>query len=532
MLTAAARYWHTLRWLKPVQLYGRVAFRVKPVRPSNAPPPVARPFPASPWVSCGRPAVLTAPNRLRLLGTERTLALPGDWNNPAWPKLWLYNAHYFDDLVADGASERASWHLALIDRWITENAFGVGNGWEPYPLSLRTVNWIKWLWSGRRGGDMKMTASLAAQARALSQRMEFHLLGNHLWANAKALVFAGVFFEGVEAEGWRARGLQLVHRELEEQVLGDGAHFERSPMYHAIVLEDLLDLIQLAHRWPPLVSAQTLQHWTDVAARMTAWLRGLTHPDGDIAFFNDAAVGIAPSYERLRAYASSSNVVVPEAAAESTKHFADSDFVRIARGDAVLIADVGSVGPSYLPGHAHAGTLSFELSVGGRRVLVNSGTSTYQADAERLRQRGTRAHNTVVVNEADSSEVWGSFRVARRARTFGVELRTAGPAIELRASHDGYRRLRSPVVHHRAWMLRADGLSVIDRLEGGFSSAEARYHFAPRQRPDYRISGGDAKIECSTWHPAFGVSIPNEVLVVRFTEPECRVDFSWTSVAI
>ena len=66
--------------------------------------------------------------------------------------------------------------------------------------------------------------------------------------------------------------------------------------------------------------------------------------------------------------------------------------------DAVAIGDIGNVGPDYIPGHAHADTLSFEMSVFDMRFIVNSGTSVYGLGAERLRQRGTAAHSTVVID--------------------------------------------------------------------------------------------------------------------------------------
>src|SRR5690606_15320930 len=155
---------------------------------------------------------------------------------------------------------------------------------------------------------------------------------------------------------------------------------------------------------------------------MLHWLRVMTHPDGDIALFNDAALGIAPPLAALEAYADLVGVSRDSTELASLEALAESGYVRLTVGPAVLIADVGLVGPDYLPGHAHADTLSFELSLHGRRVLVNGGTSTYEANAERLRQRGTAAHNTVVVDGQDSSEVWSAFRVARRARPWGADV--------------------------------------------------------------------------------------------------------------
>jgi len=137
-----------------------------------------------------------------------------DWNNKQWSKLWLYNLHYFDDLTANDADRRTDWHRALIRRWIDENPPGKGNGWEPYPSSLRIVNWIKW---GLIGNPMEeeWLHSLAVQVRYLSQNLETHLLGNHLFSNAKALCFAGLFFDGDEAESWYQTGQKLIEREVE-----------------------------------------------------------------------------------------------------------------------------------------------------------------------------------------------------------------------------------------------------------------------------------------------------------------------------
>jgi uncharacterized heparinase superfamily protein len=184
---------------------------------------------------------MVAEDTFVFLNESRSITSKASWNDTAVEKLWLYNLHYFDDLNADGAVTRREWHRRLIERWIEESPPGYGNGWEPYPSSLRIVNWIKWTLSG---GELspRAIASLAVQIRFLCNRLEFHLLGNHLLANAKALIFAGAFFEQEEGEGWLAKGLAILRREIPEQILADGGHFERSPMYHGIILEDFLDI--------------------------------------------------------------------------------------------------------------------------------------------------------------------------------------------------------------------------------------------------------------------------------------------------
>jgi uncharacterized heparinase superfamily protein len=217
------------------------------------------------------------------------------------------------------------------------------------------------------------------------------------------------------------KGLELLDEQHREQLLADGAHFELSPMYHAIILMDVLDLIQLGQCYPGGALGQKMQEWRGTAVAMTNWLEGMLHPDGEIPSFNDAAFGIAPAPIEILDYAHKLGVVRPVADG-STHHYDVSGYIAVRQHNQVALLDVAAIGPDYIPGHAHADTLSFEWSLFGQRVLVNSGISEYGVSAERLRQRGTAAHNTVVVNDESSSEVWSGFRVARRAAAFDVRL--------------------------------------------------------------------------------------------------------------
>jgi uncharacterized heparinase superfamily protein len=207
--------------------------------------------------------------------------------------------------------------------------------------------------------------------------------------------------------------------------------------------------------------------------------------------------------------------------------------------------DVASIGPDYLPGHAHADTLSFELSLERQRVIVDSGISRYGEGPERLRQRGTAAHNTVVIDGQDSSEVWGGFRVARRAYPFDLKMDTAEGIVS--CAHDGYRRLPGSPVHRREWRFGAHGLCVRDRIEGRFRCAVGRFHFHPElevisssdsckagkiilpggRQMTWHIESGRGGLIEKTWHPEFGVSLPNKCLEVHFEGPETQIEFSW-----
>lgn len=481
---------------------------------------------------------MLGPTRFRFLNVEGHCRAPGDWNDPEKEKLWLYNLHYFDDLVARGSSERTEWHAALISRWIHENPPAAGVGWEPYPTSLRIGNWIKW----RAGGNLPpdgFDRSLALQARWLRRRIEHHLLGNHILANAKALIFAGLYFDGAEADDWRTRGLDLLERQLSEQVQDDGGHYERSPMYHALVLEDILDLINAAEAAQDGVPEATVEVWEESASRMLGWLVSLTHPDSKIALLNDAAFGIAPSPGKLHAYAGRLGVR-PSGATEID----GSGYVRAERGPAVLIADLAPVGPDEQPGHAHADTLTFELSLFGERVVVDTGTSTYRRGPQRAFERSTAAHNTVEIDGCDSSEVWASFRVARRARPRHVSMVERASGLEIRGSHDGYLRLDGQPIHTRVWLLNEASLRITDRISGEFSTAVGRFLLHPSvvtmgertlrlasgHRCRWHVEGASTAIRPASWHPEFGVRQGTHCLQCTFEGREATIDFRWDEV--
>ncbi|MGG1354818.1 alginate lyase family protein [Psychrobacter pacificensis] len=482
---------------------------------------------------------------------DETGDLKGGWNNSSYSKLWIYNLHYQDDLNSLGSDERDFIGQSLVDEWIVANPPFQGNGWEPYCLSLRIVNWVKWL-SRQEENTIKPVwlESLAIQADALEQQLEFHILANHLFANAKALVFVGVFFNGKSGNHWLKRGLQLLDEEIPEQFLSDGAHYELSPMYHAALLWDLCDLLALqqASNLPQL--AARAKSWQHRLQKGIEWLQAMTHPDMDIAFFNDATIGTAPTLADLRAYAKRLGLKVPYqiAVVQLKAHlykdsgYAVMDWPQKHR----LIVDVAPVGPEYQPGHAHADTLSCELSLFGQRLLVNSGISQYGEGRERYRQRSTAAHNTLEIDSQDSSEVWSGFRVARRARPINIKLQNDLDKCFLKASHTGYWRLPGKVTHQRSWLAQKNTLTIEDKLNGHYSQAIVYWHFHPDvkievqnqhsiiltlpkgQQVNMQISGAEVLLLASTWHPRFGVSINNQRLKLVLKDSKLVTFIKWS----
>jgi uncharacterized heparinase superfamily protein len=408
-VTSPGTYLRTLVHLRVPQVALRVLQPLRRPRVDvNASPPPQRPWQGS-WVTpAARAPSLVAREMWCLLGETRHLDDIG-WDDPAVPLLWRYNQHYFDDLNASDASLRSTWHASLITRWMNENPPRKSTAWSPYPTSLRIVNWIKWQMSGATSTHA-MLASLATQVRWLHQSLERHVLGNHLFVNAKALWMAGRFFEGDEAASWMQTATEIFERELPEQILSDGGQFERSPMYHALAFEDVLDLVNIdrATQAPPSAIGR---RFLELLPVMHRWLRLMTRPDGTLSRFNDTADGIAPSVAELERAARGLSLHDDEPLPGGLQPLFPSGYVRGSWDDAVVICDVAPVAPDYLMAHGHADTLAFELSVRGRTVVGNGGTSRYGTSPERVRERGTAAHSTVVVDQEDSSEVWSGFRV-------------------------------------------------------------------------------------------------------------------------
>jgi len=460
-MPSLGRFVRTVAHLRGTQVVGRLT-RLLPAAPLDVveAPPIRRA--AAPWVpAIERAAAYVDARHVRFLNVVHAIDDASVWRSSQLSKLWRYHLHYFDDLNAAGAAARAHWHAQLLERWVIENPPPAGEGWQPYPTSLRIVNWIKWTQAGNRLSE-RCLLSLAQQAAWLARNLEHHLLGNHLFENAKALLFAGLFFEGALAERWLATGWRILREQLAEQVLEDGGHFELSPMYHALVLDGILDVRNIARRY----GVQPADEVISVCPKMLTWLEAMSHPDGRIALFNDATLDEAPTHLELQAYARRLGIEQREAVRSPLHVLPESGYARVQLGPAVALLDFAQLGPDYLPAHGHADTLTFELSSGGQRIVVDTGVSTYEIGARRAQERSTAAHNTWSAAGSDSSEVWAGFRVGRRARVRSVNCEAAAERVQVQAEHDGYAHLKNRAIHRRAWTFTRDGLVICDEFTG------------------------------------------------------------------
>ncbi len=539
-------YLNTLRYLKPSQIFWRIYYRlVKPEVSHSGLPEQTEVYPEKWFISIYKDNSMCKGGQFKFLNETHEVNTPLDWNNTHYSKLWLYNLHYFDCLLSRSEDGSVQYQHGLIKRWIDENPVGEGNGWEPYPLSLRIVNWIKWAYLYQQLDEYQRT-SLALQTACLYSQLEYHLLGNHLLANAKALIFSGCFYQGPVADEWLASGIKILFHEIDEQVLEDGGHFELSPMYHAIILEDFLDIYYLLQLVEKKNSGDAVSRMQPVIQRMLTWMKHLVHPDGEIVFFNDATFKVSAQYQSLCSYARRVGIDVDDEVESRVNLLSDSGYIHLNDTTVNLYLDVAEVGASYIPGHAHADTLSFEMSLFDQRFLVNTGTSIYDVGAQRSYERSTSAHNTVCINDKNSSEVWGGFRVAQRASTYNLEILEDNDFIQVSCEHDGYMRLKPGMVHRRTWKLGKNSLSIVDEISGKFENAEGFFHFHPSVTvepgsvsgqidmvlPDSKcvtlvIDGADIFLEDDEWHPEFALSLDSKKIRLRLDGPWCKAQFSW-----
>lgn len=324
-----------------------------------------------------------------------------DWNYSEYGKLWTYNLTYFEYL-------KEKEDVNLIYDFI-ENISNVKDGLEPFPTSLRGINWIKFL-TKYEIKDKKIDDSLYAQYYILLDNLEYHLLGNHLLENGFSLLFGAYYFQD---EILYKKAQEVLKKELDEQILDDGAHFELSPMYHQLMLFRVLDCINLVqnNNWK---NKELLEFFKNKASLMLGWLEQITFENGNIPLINDSANKIAPTSKELFIYAKNLKLRL--------KHpkLNESSYRKIKKENYECVVDVGEVGASYIPGHAHADTFNFELYINNKPFIVDTGLSTYNTGDKRDFERSTKAHNSVEVNETNSSEVWGGFRVANRANIIKI----------------------------------------------------------------------------------------------------------------
>ncbi|WP_434951270.1 heparinase II/III domain-containing protein [Shewanella sp. HL-SH4] len=371
----------------------------------------------------------------------------------SFPKLYVYNFHYFDFLNNPRSPQKDN--LEAIYIWINDYEYQNKLGGDAYPTSLRIVNWIKWA-TKQTNLQPIFYNSLYNQSKLLYANIEYEIDGNHLFANGKALIFYGIYFDGDWAEKCLNKGLKIIINELDRQVLKDGGNFELSPMYHGIMLEDLLDLYILA--LPNNFNYENIIHLLKpYIEKMIDWLKIIIIDKVTYPHFNDSTQNVAPSPKNL--FDISISLGFNNASYDGSFLLAQTGYCVLKSKAFSLLCDVANVGPDYIPGHAHADTLSYELWANGKKLICNLGISEYGTGPRRLYERGTSSHSTVEINGKNSTNVWSGFRVAERARILNQNFNIENNI--LNATHNGYKN----VLHSRQWILCDDELEIIDIIK-------------------------------------------------------------------
>ena len=393
-----------------------------------------------------------------------------DWLDAKNGDLWLFTLHYFDFLNQNNLPQGKGF--ALINDYLnraTKSPIGL----DPFVVSLKIMNWTKFYSRHKIKATPQSDGTLYAQTKILCRFLEYELLGNHLLENGFALFFAAHYFQNKDF--WQT-AYKILTEELNEQILNDGAHFELCPMYHKIMLFRTLDCYNLLKNndlqiknTPSVFDTQNVvleKLLADKAAKMLGWLENMTYADGSTPNFGDSTEGIAPTSAELFDYAKRLNI-------KPLPHpLNDSGFRKLKNQSFELTAKVGKIGPDYIPGHAHADSLSFELRIKNQPILIDMGISTYETNAQRQLERSTSSHNTVEIDGKNSSEVWGSFRVGNRANSKILK----DTPTHLIAQHDGYKNLN--INHLREFQLEENTIKITDKTNNSTTS-KAYFHASP-----------------------------------------------------
>jgi uncharacterized heparinase superfamily protein len=522
----AALLARTVVRLRPAQVAHRIRLRTLRTAERRWPELVTRSVDPPTGVTPGWPASFSpldahldqgdaaevAQGTFTFLGETRSVGEPADWHQQGAPRLWRFHLYYLEWAWAlaqapDRASARASF-ASLWRSWRTSIEPAQGDAWSPYVASLRA--WVLCsvfdaLVNGS-GIESDYLDQIAWHAGYVQSHLELDVGGNHLLKNLKALIGMGAFLARPHVV---ASGRRLLEAQLPVQVLADGGHFERSPSYHCQVLGDLIDIRGLlaSTNAPPVVGLD------DAIDSMRRWLGAMVGADGEVALCNDA---IPVGTRRLAAL---EPTPPPK---EPVTVLATSGYVVIRPDEHTqLILDVGDPCPDDLPAHAHADCLSFELWVDGERWVVDTGTSTYGAGPRRAYERSTAAHNTIEIDGEDQTEVWGIFRAARRARGTLELITSVGGAVEVVASHDGYRRLSGSPVHRRHWRISPGRVQITDTITGaGTHRVVSRLHVAPVAASRCSITGWGGRFTNEMCSTAWGFGRLRQATVHR-VEADC-----------
>ena len=426
-LNQVKRLYHTLKHLKFTQVYHQIKYRL--VKPKRVATLWEGSFAQVDLVNFPEKQTSLSPSNdvwsFSFLNLKKSFSEGSlDWSFADYGMLWTYNLNYFDWLHQPGISKEQG--LESLRQFYATPVEKNPIILHPYPTSLRIINTARFISKWDIKEDW-LYHELVSDLKFLNGRLEYHLLANHLLENAFALCIGGLIADKKE---FIKAGKKLLIGELSEQILDDGMHYERSPMYHLIILERLLDALNFSKA----IGDDFVSVLQSYAIRMTGL--ALNWKDLDrIPMMQDCAYDIALSVSDILEY---SKRLLEQDYPSKSNDLMDSGYRRLDSENFTLFANVGAISPSYQPGHAHADQLNFEMFYKGAPLIVDTGVSTYEKNDRRFLERSTQSHNCVVMG-GNSSDVWSGFRVGFRAN---VEIRVDDDH-KLTASHNGFGCLTS-----------------------------------------------------------------------------------------
>ncbi|MCC6454711.1 MAG: alginate lyase family protein [Caldilineaceae bacterium] len=469
---------------------------------------------------------------------------PVEWQhcpngNTDWT--WDLNRHaYFESLG------RAYWYTGderyvakfsdLLHDWLAHNPASVRQpSWSSvFEVAFRINAWIGALHLFQHSPSLDeathtaLLAGLWTHGQFLDTYLELHAQNNHLLLESKSLAMLGILFPEFKAAArWRERGLTIFCQELRAQVCADGVHGERASLYHRIISGELLELLVLADQNAIALPPEIAQIFT----KMVEFELWLTKPDGQVPLVGDSALedmhlrysgvsggaalmqlhhlkAAAPDLgerelwllgpQRVAAYLGSA----AEPVEVGSRAFAEGGYITM-RGEsdpasAYALFDCGPFGYALDSTHGHADALNLELYAHGQSWVVDPGVySTHLGWQWRRFFRGTRGHNTVVVDGQDQSRLLDWRRVYRPAKT-SLQAWISNPTFDfVAASHDGYERLAAPITHQRQiFFVKPHYWIVIDQLSGaGEHAFDLYFHLMPGLVVHHDPASGAAHVE-------------------------------------
>jgi uncharacterized heparinase superfamily protein len=419
---------------------------------------------------------LTVGNSVRAL-------LPGGWSDISGSPALRAAAHTFTwlrDLRALGTDAARQRARTLVSEWIaTAHTDPVAS--RPDVAGARIAAWLGHYDFFAASADdafrQKLMGRLVADARSLSASLPAEEGQARALTAIKGLVAAAVALPDQGA--FLTRALRFLPNELTRQVLPDGSHIERSPASHLAALQDLTEvraLLQAAQAPPPPALSPSIE-------KLATALRMLRHGDGGLALFNGTREETSSLVDLVLTQAGR--------ATRAPSQLVDGGFHRLQAGRSVLIMDTGAPPPPGLDTNAHAGTLSFEMSVGRDRMIVNCGSAPAAMGEWRDALRATAAHSTLVIADTSSAEVKPDGFGQRRPENVEVQRQEANGAHWLEASHDGWLRNVGALHRRRLYMAESgEDIRGEDAVEAETPQRyTVRFHLHPSVQASLQSDG-------------------------------------------